>query len=508
MLTNVLEYLDEIVVTHPDKHAYSDDHTEYTFQQVCDYAKSIGSYFIKQSYYKEPIVIFMKKCPQAIVSFFGSVYSGCYYIPIDDEMPRQRLNMIFETLNARAMICDEESIETAKTFEEFKGQLYLYSDLIKNEIDQEALDTVRSKHLDTNILYILFTSGSTGRPKGVVLSHRQIIDYTDALGKVLKLSDQTIFGNQTPLYFDASLKELYGTIKHGATTYLIEKQLFMFPLKLVEYLNEHKVNTITWASSALVIISSFNTFEKIIPQYLHTIAFSTEVFPTKQYNIWKRTLPNARFFNMYGPTEATGVCTYYEVTKDYADDENIPIGKAFENSEIILLTEDNQEAKNGETGEICVKGACLALGYFRNPEKTSEVFVQNPLNDMYPEVIYRTGDLARYNEDGDLVFVSRKDYQIKHMGHRIELGEIEQNVNSIPQIKQCCCVYNDVKERIVLYYVGDITKKEIISILKDKIPRYMIPNSSYQLEKMPMNINDKIDRVLLKKMAEETKRRK
>ena len=282
----------------------------------------------------------------------------------------------------------------------------------------------------------------------------------------------------------------------------------MFPLKLVEYLNEHKVNTITWASSALVIISSFNTFEKIIPQYLHTIAFSTEVFPTKQYNIWKRTLPNARFFNMYGPTEATGVCTYYEVTKDYADDENIPIGKALENSEIILLTEDNQEAKNGETGEICVKGACLALGYFRNPEKTSEVFVQNPLNDMYPEVIYRTGDLARYNEDGDLVFVSRKDYQIKHMGHRIELGEIEQNVNSIPQIKQCCCVYNDVKERIVLYYVGDITKKEIISILKDKIPRYMIPNSSYQLEKMPMNINDKIDRVLLKKMAEETKRRK
>ena len=508
MITNVLEYLDNIVKVYPDKLAYSDDKTEYTFKDVETSSKAIGTYLNSKGLYKEPVIIFMHKSPKTIASFFGSVYAGCYYIPIDDEMPKQRLNMIFETLNARAMIVDENSIEKAQTFEEYKGEIYLYDDLIKTPIQQDQLDIVADKHLDTDILYILFTSGSTGRPKGVVLSHRQILDYTETLGEVLGLSNETVFGNQTPLYFDASLKELYGTIKHGCTTYLIDKQLFMFPVKLVEYLNSHKINTITWASSALVIISSFNTFDKVIPEYLHTVAFSTEVFPTKQYNIWKSTLPHVRFFNMYGPTEATGVCTYYEVTKHYEDNENIPIGKPFKNTEILLLKEDGTLAKDGEAGEICVKGACLALGYFKNEEKTKEAFVQNPLNDMYPEVIYKTGDLGKYNEDGDIVFVSRKDYQIKHMGHRIELGEIEQNVNSLEGIQACCCVYNDIKERIVLYYVGTITKKEIISELKERIPRYMIPNSTYQLEALPMNINDKIDRVKLKQMAMEGKGKK
>ncbi|MCD8029011.1 MAG: amino acid adenylation domain-containing protein [Erysipelotrichaceae bacterium] len=507
MITNVIDYLDHIVVDYHDKKAYCDDYTTYTFGDVYELSRRIGSYFIHENYYHEPIIVFMKKSPQTITSFFGIVYSGCYYIPIDEQMPKQRLNMIFDSLNARALICDENSYDMAKDLDGFSGKIYLYEELIQNDIDNQAIAEVKSKHLDTDLLYILFTSGSTGKPKGVVLSHRQIIDYTESLGDILHFSDQTIFGNQTPLYFDASLKELYGTIKWGATTYLIDKQLFMFPYKLVEYLNEHKINTITWASSALVIVSSFGTFEKIVPQYIHTITFSTEVFPTKQFNIWRKALPDANFYNLYGPTEATGVCTYYHVVDDFADNENIPIGVAFPNSEIILLDENNKVPQDGNVGELCVKGACLAFGYFKNKEKTDEVFVQNPLNDMYPEIIYRTGDLAKYNENHQLVFVSRKDYQIKHMGHRIELGEIEQNVNSIEEIQSCCCVYNDVKEKIVLFYVGNITKDEIKKYLKDRIPRYMIPNKTIQLETMPLNINDKIDRTKLKAMALENNKK-
>lgn len=193
---------------------------------------------------------------------------------------------------------------------------------------------------------------------------------------------------------------------------------------------------------------------------------------------------------------------YYEVDRDFELDEAIPIGRPFRNTDIILLNEDNKQAKQGETGEICIRGTSLTLGYYRNPEKTNEVFVQNPLNDSYPELIYRTGDLGRYNERGELIFVSRKDNQIKHMGHRIELGEIEVVANMHPMIKTACCVFDDIKKKIILYYVGDIAKAEVAAFLKQKLPRYMVPNMIENLDSMPLTANGKINRVLLKEMYE------
>ena len=151
-------------------------------------------------------------------------------------------------------------------------------------------------------------------------------------------------------------------------------------------------------------------------------------------------------------------------------------------------------------GEICIRGTSITLGYYNNFEKTNEVFVQNPLNTAYPELIYRTGDLGRYNEYGELVFVSRKDYQIKHMGHRIELGEIEVNVNMLEEIKLSGCIYDETRGKIVLFYVGSLSEKDLAVVLKDKLPRYMLPNRMISLEEMPLTANGKIDRVTLKKM--------
>ena len=149
---------------------------------------------------------------------------------------------------------------------------------------------------------------------------------------------------------------------------------------------------------------------------------------------------------------------------------------------------------------MCIRGTSVTLGYYNNPDKTSESFVQNPLNTAYPEIIYRTGDIGRYNDHGELVFVSRKDYQIKHMGHRIELGEIEANVNLVDQVKMCGCIYDDNRDKIVLYYVGDIDRGPLMTALKDKVPRYMLPNKMIQLESLPFTANGKIDRKTLKEI--------
>ena len=498
---NVMEYLDKIVLQYPDKVAFSneDPGCDLTFEMVYDRSRAIGSLLQSKGYYAEPVVVFMKKHPNAISAFFGCVYGGCYYVPIDEEMPKFRTELILQTLNPRVMICDDETREIALSMN-FGGEILLYSEAIKAEIDECALNRIRDKQIDTDPIYIVFTSGSTGIPKGVVACHRSVIDYIENLSEVLEFNHDTRFANQTPLYFDACLKELYPTLKFGATTVIVPKSLFMFPIKLVEFLNEHKINTVCWVVSALTMISSFKTFEKIKPEYLTNIAFGSEVFPIKQLNLWKEALPNCKFTNLYGPTEATGMCCYFKVDREFDLNESVPIGGPFKNTRILLLNEKNELCKDGEEGEICVVGTSLTIGYYKNFEKTNEVFVQNPLNNIYPELIYRTGDIGKRNERGELLFVSRKDFQIKHMGHRIELGEIEVNVNNIDQIRTCCCVYDKEKDKIKLYYVGDIEAGEIISILKEKLPRYMIPNKAEKLDVMPLTANGKIDRKKLASM--------
>lgn len=497
MQNNVLEYLENIVGKVPDKTAYADEISEVTFQEVYDNSRAIGTSLSKDGYYKEPIVVFMGKHPSAIITFYGVIYSACYYVPIDEEMPRHRIELIFRSLKPKAVICDKETIEVLDSYN-YNGKVYLYDDLVQTKASNDVLAGIRDKQIDTDPIYIVFTSGSTGIPKGVVACHRSVIDYIENLSDVLKINENTVFGNQTPLYVDACLKELYPTLKYGATTHIIPKSLFMFPLKLVEYLNEKKVNTVCWVVSALTMISAFGTFEKAVPEYLETVAFGSEVFPIKQFNLWRKHLPNARFINLYGPTECTGMSCYYEVNREFELDEAIPIGRPFKNTDIILLDDEDKLAGTGEVGEICIRGTSLTLGYYKNFEKTEEVFVQNPLNDFYPELIYRTGDLGKYNDRGELVFVSRKDNQIKHMGHRIELGEIEVVANMHPDIKYACSIFDEVKKKIILYYVGDISKAEVASFLKEKLPRYMVPNMLKSLDSMPLTPNGKINRVLLK----------
>ena len=389
MQTNVLEYLEQTAPRVPDKVAYGNEDTEVTFGEVLRNAQAIGTFLKRQGHYKEPVVVFMRKHPNAIISFYGAVYAGCFYVPIDEEMPKHRIELIFQNLKPHAIICDEFTAKEAGAFAG-EGKIYLYSDICTTEPDPALLQEVREHAIDTDPLYIVFTSGSTGVPKGVVACHRSVIDYIEQLSSVLEVNENTVFGNQAPLYFDACLKELYPTLKFGATAYLVPHDRFMFPIKLVEFLNEKKINTICWVVSALTMISAFKTFDKIKPEYLHTVAFGSEVFPIKQFNIWRENLPDAKFINLYGPTEATGMSCYYKVNREFALDEVIPIGRPFRNTDILLLDEKNQLAAPGEPGEICIRGTAVTLGYYHNPEKTKEAFVQNPLNDAYPEIIYRT----------------------------------------------------------------------------------------------------------------------
>ncbi len=502
MQNHVLKYLNEIVKKVPDKTAYSDGTVSLTFREVYAQSRSVGSFLYKKGIYKKPVVVFMQRAPREIAAFFGVIIGGDFYVPVDEEMPAGRIQLILDNVKSPLVICDETTAEKAKAFDLKGGEIVLYDDMIGIGIEDEALERIYRSAVDTDPIYIVFTSGSTGIPKGVAACHRSVIDYIEQLSEVLAFDGNTVFGSQTPLYFDACLKELYPTLKFGATTYLIPRSCFSFPVALVEYLNRYQINTICWVVSALTMVSAFDTFQTVKPEYLRTVAFGSEVFPIKQFRRWREALPEATFTNLYGPTECTGMCCYYRVEREFADDEAIPIGRPFENREVLLLTADGRLAGEGEEGEICVRGTALTLGYYNDPVRTAEAFVQNPLNTAYPELIYRTGDIGRRNEKGELAFVSRKDFQIKHMGHRIELGEIEVNVDMLPEIRMSACIYDTKKGKIVLYFVGDISEKELTAALKTKLPRYMLPNRIFRIESMPLTANGKIDRVTLKRSYE------
>jgi D-alanine--poly(phosphoribitol) ligase subunit 1 len=497
-LTNLLEYLEQTVSVprFGDKTAFSDGTDSVSFSQFSHRAREIGTFLHRHGFYKEPVVVFMRRHPDALTAFFGALYAGCYYVPLDSEMPRPRIELIFQTLKPRAVICDATTFELGRELS--CGQLWRFEELLGGGTDNAALFEIRRRALDTDAAYIVFTSGSTGVPKGVIACHRSVIDYIENLTSVLRADESFVFGCQVPLYFDACLKEVGSVIKFGATAYLIPRELFVQPVALVQYLNAHKINTLCWVVSALTLISGLNTFKAVTPEYLHTVAFGSEVFPIKQFNRWRAVLPNARFINLYGPTEATGMSCYYEVDREFAQDEVIPVGRPFRNTEILLLDDGGQPVPQGEAGEICIRGTCLTMGYYNDPVRTAEAFVQNPLNPHYPETIYKTGDLGRFNSRGELEFLSRKDYQIKHMGHRIELGEVEMNANMLDGVDGCCCVFDDARKKIVLCYVGALTPAELSAQLRERLPFYMAPGRVERLDALPLTPNGKIDRKALK----------
>lgn len=502
MQNHVLDYLDASAKRIPKKNAFCGENDALTFEALARAVAGIGTFIGAKGYRRTPIIVCMEKGPSCVAALFGVIASGNFYVPIDREMPKARCQMIFENVNAPMLLCDTTTKEYCETLGAENATIVCYEDVFSTQADDALLQDIRAHAIDTDPLYVVFTSGSTGVPKGVVGCHRAVIDYIEQLSDVLGFSEDTVFGNQTPLYLDACFKELFPTIKFGATTHFVPKPLFMMPLKLVEFLNERKVNTICWVVSALTMISTFGTFKTMKPEYLHTVAFGSEVFPPKQLKIWRETLPNATFTNLYGPTEGTGMCCYYHVTRDFAPEESIPIGGPFKNTEIILLNEKNERCltETDGQGEICIRGTSLTLGYINNPEKTAECFVQNPLQTMVPELIYRTGDLAHYNADGELIFVSRKDYQIKHMGHRIELGEIEAAAQMQDEISQAVCLYDAPRKKIKLYYVGAMSAQDLKIALQESLPRYMVPNQCIAIDRIPLTPNGKIDRITLAAM--------
>lgn len=500
MINNVVYWLENAAKMAPEKVAIVDKNGQLTYGEYQKKACAIASEIIKRNEYKtkRPVVVFLEKGKEVLVSFMGIAYSGCFYSPIDVDMPKARVDKILEVLEPAIVIT---SRELRSKFEEFsfQGTFIIYEEIVESEDDVKLVQPILSRTIDTDILYVLFTSGSTGLPKGVSICHRSVIDYIDWVVDTFSITEMDKLGNQAPFYFDNSILDIYSCLKTMATLYIIPQKNFAYPIDLLTYIKANDINTLFWVPSALIFVAKLRAFRNVdLKDTLKRVLFCGEVMPNKALNEWRKYLPDVLYANLYGPTEITDACTYYIVDRDFSDNEPLPIGIPMRNTDVLVLNEKDEPVIGDEVGELCVRGTSLALGYYNNPEKTNEVFVQNPLNKAVPETIYRTGDLVKYNEHGELIYICRKDFQIKHLGHRIELGEIETATSAIDGVNLCCCLYDSKRQQIVLFIDTDLEKNYIKEHLSKQIPDYMIPEKIVCVLDMPINANGKIDRVKLK----------
>ncbi len=491
-MTNLLSYLEEACNKYPDKAALSMEEGQLTFSELRTRARQMGA-VVSERAAGPGVGVFANRSMEPAVWFLAVLYSGKFYVPLDPDLPAQKLRAIVEDAGLDCVIGNDSN----QTRLDEIG----YSGCFVTAADAAGRECAFPQTGDDDPAYMVYTSGSTGKPKGVLKSHGAVAAYIEAFCRTFPFSSEEVIGNQTPFFFDASAKDFYLMLKTGATLDVIPSERFALPTELMDYLNAKRITFACWVPTAISLVAQLNPFSLVKPNYLRRLFFVGEVMPMKHLNKWREALPQVQYVNLYGQSELAGVCCYYEVKGQFEPTAVLPMGRPLDHCRIYLLDGQTMITEPGKIGEMYLVSPSLALEYYNDPEKTAQSFLTKDFGSG-PVRCFKTGDFAQYDAEGNLIFAARSDFQIKHMGRRIELGEIEAAAGALPEIGRCCCLYHAAKRKIVLYCQlmegCQSTPREIQSQLRQKLSSYMVPGKVIVLEKLPLNPNGKIDRQKLK----------
>jgi amino acid adenylation domain-containing protein len=505
----------------PEKIAIALGPKALTYAELEKQSNQLARLLIESGCQKGDRVCFlMPKTPMAIVSMIGILKAGCIHVPLDPSSPALRIRRIVEACDNRWILAAGPVV---RLLCELRGELsdrislgWLDDRAADFQVDWSLADLARMSSAPPSPqgssgdpAHILFTSGSTGVPKGVVITHENVRHFVEWGVRHFSIGADERLSGHTPLHFDLSTFDVFGTFRAGAQLRLVPPEVALSPLALSEFIDREQLTQWFSVPSVLNYMFKFDVVRFKGFPLLRRVLWCGEVLPSPALAYWMKRLPHVRFTNLYGPTEATIASSFYDVPQAPFDERQpIPIGTACAGEALLILNQDLQPVPTGEVGDLYIAGAGLSQGYWRDPEKTAAAFLVDPRRNDPKLRIYRTGDLARSDANGLVYFVGRNDTQIKSRGYRIELGEIETALSSLPCLRESavvavdrggfegwliCCAY-------ALQPGSDRNATHIRKQLERLLPSYMIPGRWMDLGALPKNANGKIDRPEVKRL--------
>lgn len=509
---SVQHELDQWAVQTPTKTAVHDGRVALTYAELAERSNRLGHALHSLEVGAQDRVVFcLSRSVHCLTALLGILRAGAVYVPIDPKSPSERTRSILCDCAPRAVICDATSLPLVKNVVGADLPIICLggaqADAGANALDQAWVDRYSATRLapevaDDDLAYILYTSGSTGQPKGVMIYHKNIRSYIDWAVRRFDIKESERILCTAPLHFDMSTFDVFSTLRSGATLFIATDALTLFPEKLVAFMERHEVTLWKGISSLLMYLARAGVLRPGRLPALRQILYGGESLATRWLIQWMEAFPEKTFFNVYGPTEATGISLFHQLEEmPKSPQELIPIGRPCDDTYVYLLGNDLAPVAAGEIGELFIGGAGLGRGYLNAPDKTTQAFLADPLRPGAR--IYRTGDLARRRADGSYEFAGRADHQVKIMGYRIELGEIEHALAALPGVHDVAVAAlpagdQDLRE-LVAFIEGELNADTAAAFeqLKQQLPVYMIPRRLCNVARLPRCERGKVDRKAL-----------
>jgi len=505
------------VKVHPDRPAVEWRKESLTYRQLDELSDAVAATLVAAGIGPgHRVGLYTQKNHRSVAAILGISKAGAAYVPVDPQAPPLRAAYILGNCAVSAVVATRARLEALA---EHQAELPSLELAIVSDGPGGGEGWVRERGweeleagprrdwvpaVETDPAYLLYTSGSTGKPKGVIITHRNALTFIDWGAETFSVGPNDRLSSHAPLHFDLSVFDIYVALQCGACVVMVPDQIAPFPGELAKWIHQQRISVWYSVPSALVRMLLHGHMDRIQYPHLRTLLFAGEVFPQKYLLDVMRLLPDAEFYNLYGPTE-TNVCTFYHVPHDIDPAAtSIPVGAACANTEVCAVDTDGRVTGVGEEGELLVRGGTVMAGYWGLPEKTSQVLVRNHLQPAFEDRVYRTGDIVRLAEDGNYFFVGRRDHMVKSRGYRIELGEIEQVLHSYDKVKEAAVVPvpdEEIGARLRAFVASHdgvaLTADELTTFCLGRLPSYMVPESFDVRGELPKTSTGKTDRQAL-----------
>ena len=499
-----------------DRTAVIDGDRSLSYSELNVASNRLAHLLVAQGVVKgDRVGLYLDKSLESVIAVYGVLKAGAAYVPFDPDAPPSRLAYIATNCQIRCLVTGFEKRSNWPTLLDegapletlvivngkVEAGLQRITVLGREDLGRMPDNPPHTEAIDQDLAYILYTSGSTGVPKGVMLTHRNALAFISWAAEEFGITSIDRLSSHAPLHFDLSVFDLYAAAYAGAAVVLVPPKLSMFPNLIVRFIRENEVTVWYSVPSILSMVTLRGGLAETPLSSLRTVLFAGEVFPTKYLRQLMGFLPDARFANLYGPTE-TNVCTWYEVSSLSGDsDEAVPIGKAISNNEVWAMNDNGEVAQLGDKGELVVRGATVMRGYWGEPEKTAKVLVPDSSEGSLGDPVYLTGDQVEVLANGDFRYIGRRDAQVKTRGYRVELGDVEAAIYAHPAVIECAVVAiadELVTNRLIAHVIvkGDCTEGDLAQSCGERLPRYMVPEFILVSE-LPKTSTGKVDRQAL-----------